>query len=83
MSDNGYKNLMRAAAKFILGERSDVRIKGSGERVSTFKEALRASRALYDALSRRDSLEVVAPLIERKHAAARKFHDVTGLRWIL
>ena len=83
MSDNGYRNLMRAAAKFILGERTEVLIKGSVERVSTFKEALRASKALYDALGRREPLEVVAPLIDRKHTAARKFHEATGLRWIL
>jgi len=83
MSDNGYRNLMRAAARFVLGERTEVRIKGSGERISALKEVLHASRALYEALEGRAPLEAVVPLIERKHSAARKFREVTGLQWLL
>lgn len=75
--------LMRACAKYILGESTGVKIKGSPERMKAFQEAALASKRLYESLCRCDDMRDVAPLIEAKRAAAENFKRATGLTWKL
>lgn len=77
------RKLMRACAKFILGEATGVKIKGSPARVGAFQEVLSASRCLYQALHERRSLGEVKGLIEAKHTAADNFKRATGIVWPL
>ncbi len=77
------RTLMRACAKFILGESSGVKIKGTPDRVAVFQEVLTASKRLYEALSRKRPLEEVKRLLEAKRVAAEKFKSATGIVWRL
>jgi len=77
------KNLMKASAKFILGESSGVKIKGSHEKIQSFQKVLSCSRDLYDALCEDASIDTIMSLIEKKKTAAAKFHQVTGILWRL
>ncbi len=76
-------NLMKASAKFILGESSGVKIKGSREKIQTFQKVLSCSRDLYDALCEEASINKIMSLIQEKKKAAAKFHQVTGILWRL
>ena len=76
-------NLMKASAKFILGESSGVKIKGSRETIQTFQRVLSCSRDLYDALCEEASIDTIMSLIQEKKKAAAKFHQVTGILWRL
>ena len=74
---------MKASAKFILGETSGVKIKGTKEKIETFQEVLHSSRDLYDALCEEASLDAIMALVQKKKAAATRFHQVTGILWRL
>ena len=76
-------SLMKASAKFILGESSGVKIKGTQEKIETFQRVLHSSRDLYDALCEEASLDTIMGLIQEKKKAAAKFHQVTGILWRL
>ncbi len=76
-------NLMKASAKFILGESSGVKIKGSREKIQTFQKVLSCSRDLYDALCEEATIDTIMSLIQEKKRAAAKFHQVTGILWRL
>ena len=76
-------NLMKASAKFILGESSGVKIKGSREKIQTFQKVLSCSRDLYDALCEEAPIDTIMSLIQEKKRAAAKFHQVTGILWRL
>lgn len=75
--------LMKACAKYILGESTGVKLKGSPERIKAFQEVALASKRLYESLCRCEPMSVVAPLIETKRAAAENFKRATGLTWKL
>ena len=83
MTQRDGQEFVRACARFILGESTGVRIKGSPERLAALQEALHASRDLYVALKDSQPLSVVGPLIERKSRAAAKFKAETGTPWLL
>lgn len=75
--------LMKACAKYILGESTGIRLKGRAETLETLQEVLNASRDLYSALQRKRPLREIQDLLDRKRRAAEKFKDVTGLMWRL
>jgi hypothetical protein len=77
------KNLMKASARYILGESTGVRIKGSSGKIKTFQEVLTASKDLYDALCEERSLDEIVSLAEAKKLAASNFRKVTGIAWRL
>jgi hypothetical protein len=77
------KNLMKASARYILGESTGVQIKGSSERIKTFQEVLTASKDLYDALCEERSLDEIVTLSETKKKAAADFRKITGITWRL
>jgi hypothetical protein len=83
MSNVSDQKFFRACARFIVGESTGVRIKGSPQRLRTFQEVLCASRDLYEALEATKPLSEVGPLIERKSRAAAEFKSETGISWIL
>jgi hypothetical protein len=80
MSNN---NLMKASARYILGESTGVKIKGSSKKIKTFQEVLSASKNLYDALCEERSLDEVVVLAETKKLAASNFRKITGITWRL
>ncbi|NDF13477.1 MAG: hypothetical protein EB060_11780 [Proteobacteria bacterium] len=83
MTQRDGQEFVRACAKFVLGESTGVRIKGSPGRLAALQEVLHASRDLYVALESAKPLSVVGPLIERKSRAAAKFKSETGTPWLL
>ena len=83
MKERDDQKFMRACAKFVLGESTGVSIKGSPDRRAALQEALSASKALFEALMRREGLDAIKPLLERKRAAAKKFKKEIGIPWIL
>ena len=80
MSNN---NLMKASARYILGESTGVKIKGSSNKMKAFQEVLSASKGLYDALCEERSLDEIMTLVEAKKAAASNFRKITGILWRL
>jgi hypothetical protein len=83
MKNASDRGLMRACARYILGESTGVKIKGSPERRDAIHRVLTASKALYEALSSNRSLDEVNVLIERKRAAAQEFKKIVGITWQL
>ena len=77
------KNLMKASARYILGESTGVQIKGSSEKIKTYQEVLSASKDLYDALCEERSLDEIMTLAETKKQAAANFRKITGIIWRL
>ena len=77
------RTLMRACAKYIMGESTGVKIKGSPERIKAFQDVVSASKSLYEALCSSRPMSDVAPLIEAKRQAAENFKKATGLTWQL
>jgi hypothetical protein len=80
---NDNDELMKACAKYILGESSGVKLKGSPETLESFQRVLFASRDLYSALQQKRSLEEIRDLLEKKKNAAIGFKSTTGLTWRL
>ena len=80
MSNN---NLMKASARYILGESTGVKIKGAPNKMEAFQEVLSASKTLYDALCEERSLDEIMTLVEAKKTAASNFRKITGILWRL
>lgn len=76
-------DLMKASAKYILGESTGVQIKGTSEKLNLFHEVLAASKNLYDALCEEQSFDKITSLIEAKKKAASNFRKITGIVWRL
>ena len=83
MKSGNNQEFTRACARFVLGESTGVKIKGSPKRLAALQEVLHASRDLYMALKDSQPLSVVGPLIERKSRAAARFKSETGIPWLL
>ena len=83
-SEKFLDDLTRASARYILGETTGVKIQGSKGRIRATRSVLNASRNLYIELIKENAdLSRVLDLMRIKKAAAREFHQVTGLRWRL
>lgn len=79
-----FKEFNAAAAAYILGEKSNVVLRGNQERIIATRNVLNASRALYKELNNSGAtINSVASCLESKRNAAKKFHAVTGIRWLL
>lgn len=83
MSNTKSEGFMKACAKYILGESTGVKLKGSPETLESFQRVLFASRDLYSALQQKRSLEEIRDLLEKKKRAAEGFKSATGLTWRL
>jgi hypothetical protein len=77
------RSLMRACAKYIMGESTGVKIKGAPERIKAFQDVVTASKNLYEALCRSQVMGEIEPLIAAKRQAAENFKKTTGLTWRL
>ena len=83
-SSNNAQNFHAAAAAYILGKTSNVKLQGSKEKLLATKQVLEASRALYTELnSENASLSQVTKLLEEKRIASSKFTQITGINWLL
>ena len=83
-SNNSKNLLFSASAAFILGLGSNFRIKGNSDEISLYREAMHASRALFESLNNESStLEEVVSLIHKKRIVAKKFRDGLGFSWPL
>jgi len=80
---NEKKNrLMMETVRYITGNQKSLKVNGPTTFVSAYKEAVKASRKLYETLYREDvSLKEVEKLVEAKNKAAKNFHKVTGSVW--
>lgn len=82
-ASNTLDNIMKASARYILGESTGVKIKGTPERVKAFQDVVVASRTLYEALCDQKPMSEITRLIETKRSAAENFKRVTGNTWTL
>ena len=81
-SSQNQVQLMSAIAKHILGEETGLKIKGSPDKVQATKNALIASKRLYEELNLPNPcLENIFKLVEDKKAQAKIFENTTGLHW--
>mgnify|MGYP001162268456 CR=1 FL=1 len=79
-----WKAFHAAAAAYILGEKSNVRLRGSSKRIKATQNALTASKELYEELNNsKASLKSVSKLLENKRRASLEFKQVTGVSWLL
>ena len=77
-------NLMASIARHISGEKVNLKIKGSPDKIKAIKEVIYASKELFEALNQSNSsLEKIFDLVEKKNTKAQVFTKVTGLRWVL
>lgn len=83
MKDRVDMKLMRACAKYILGESTGVKLKGNQESLGSLQEVLLASRELYHALQQKRPLKEIRVFLEKKKAAAERFRRATGVTWRL
>lgn len=83
MSESRDGAFVRACAKYILGESTGVKLKGSPETLESLRRVLNASRDLYSALQQKRSLDEIRDLLAEKKKAAEGFRSVTGLTWRL
>jgi len=78
------KKFFAAAAHYILGRRTGVKVKGSPLKLQAVQEALEASHALYEALQDPlTGLDEVLRLVERKRESSAKFRRAVGIDWVL
>ena len=79
-----FKAFHTAAAAYILGEKSNIKIQGSSKRIKATKKVIGASKALFQELNNPDAtLRSVTKLLEAKRQASVGFQQVTGIRWLL
>ena len=73
-----------AAASYIMGNSTGIKLQGSKQRIVATKNILEASKSLYAELNSPDaSLEKVSFLLEKKRKASKEFQQVTGINWLL
>lgn len=79
-----FKRFHAAAAAYILGEKTHVKLRGSQDRIEATQNVLNASKTLYEELNKEEtSINAVSSLIDEKKKAARTFHQITGIPWLL
>jgi len=79
-----FKAFHTAAAAYILGKKSNIKIQGSSNRITVTKKIIVASKDLYEGLNDPNStLESITRLLEAKREASVGFQQVTGIRWLL
>lgn len=79
-----FKKFHAAAAAYILGEKSNVTLKGDKKRIDATRDVLQASRALYKELNdSKATISTIASRLDSKRKAAESFHAITGIRWLL
>ena len=73
-----------AAASYIIGKSSGIKIQGSQEKIDATRNVMEASKKLYQTLSSPDAkLSEVSSLLESKHKASLNFRQITGINWLL
>ena len=78
------KKLHAAAAAYIVGKKTNVRIEGSPERVQATTRVIHATKELYEGLKDKDrSLNEISVLLDKKRDEQANFTKVTGLLWLL
>ena len=78
------KTFHAAAAAYILGEKSNIKLRGSSKRIKATHNVLKASRDLYEELNNpKASLKSVTRLLENKRRTSTEFKQVTGISWLL
>ena len=84
MTKRNDKVFHAAIAAHIMGKKANVKLSGPPEKVAVTKDAIAASKALYEALNKDSStMNNISVLLQEKHRASKKFLEVTGVKWIL
>jgi len=80
---NEKKNrLLIESVRYITGNQKNLKVKGPTPFVNAYKEAIKASRNLYEALHNdKSSLKDIETLVEIRNKAGIKFQKITGTRW--
>ncbi len=81
---SAWKTFHAAAAAYILGKKSNVKLSGSKEKINATHNVLNASKELYKELNNPEaSLKSVSQLLENKRLTSIEFKQVTGVSWLL
>ena len=71
-------------ASVIVGKKNNVKFRVPSNKKRALQEVVEATNVLYQTLQSSDArLNEILPIIEKKHAAARSFHEKFGFQWIL
>lgn len=81
---NELRSFHAAAASYIMGNSTGIKLQGSKQRIAATKNILEASKDLYNELNSPEaSLEKVSSLLQKKRKASKEFQQVTGINWLL
>lgn len=81
---NNIKEFQIAVASHILGKKTNVRVKGSPEKIKVVSEVIEASKSLYNELNNKNAtMERISELLNKKRLAAKEFQDKLGTPWML
>ncbi len=75
------KEMMSAAAAYILGLSPVVKVKGSTKELRVFTEVLESSRGVYSLLNGGSTIEALSEALADKSKKARTFKATFGQAW--
>jgi hypothetical protein len=78
------KSFFSAVAAHVLGLGPRVKLTGSPQQIHVTKEAVLASKSLYEGLQKENaSISEIKELLVNKREKAQRFLEITGMNWIL
>jgi hypothetical protein len=80
---NEKKNrLLIESVRYITGNQKSLKVQGPTNFVKAYQTAVKASRALYEGIYKKDaSVKEIEKLVEAKNLAAKQFRKITGSVW--
>tara|TARA_B100000427_G_scaffold278656_1_gene248511 strand:+ start:1963 stop:2217 length:255 start_codon:yes stop_codon:yes gene_type:complete len=75
--------LHKAAAKYIMGESLNIKIKGKDAKIKCLSNLLEVSRLLKNKLDEGTDINGIASLIDKKRNLSVEFENLTGIKWRL
>lgn len=78
------KLLLVAVGAWLVGRATNVKVRGTKSEIEAISNAMMASRRFQEELSRSGAtVESVMEKLGLKHASARQFEEVLGIKWPL
>ena len=78
------QRILIESIRYITGHQKSIKVKGKPTDMVVYKDVLKASKRLYEALQRKNvRLSHIEDLVQKKNRAAKRFRKVTGHAWPL
>jgi len=75
--------LHKAAAKYIMGESFNIKIKGKNAKIKCLSELLSVSKELKEKLEEGTDIDSIAKLLDKKRNLSIDFENLSGIKWRL